>query len=169
VSLALTWPCRHCVLRVFLSTSATSFPLSKHTGEGDTAPTFLGLCVYLQFMWEVSLHPSPVQFSSHHHFYKLSCSWLLGRAAAPASCHVYLQITWEVGLPSSSVEFSSLCHSHKLSPSWLVGTHPRSHQSKSHPPGLFIYSSGKDSLPQIIGMQCAPPSFLSVFIVLIAY
>jgi hypothetical protein len=29
-------------------------------------------------MWEVGLPPSPVEFSSHHHFYKLSHSWLLG-------------------------------------------------------------------------------------------
>jgi hypothetical protein len=35
--------------------------------------------------------------------------------------------------------------------------------------GLFIYSSGKDSLPPIFGTQCAPPSFLCVFIVLIVY
>jgi hypothetical protein len=33
----------------------------------------------------------------------------------------------------------------------------------------FIYSSGKDSLLPIFGAQCAPPSFLHVFIVLIAY
>jgi hypothetical protein len=25
----------------------------KHTGEGDTAPTFSGLHVYLLFMWEL--------------------------------------------------------------------------------------------------------------------
>jgi hypothetical protein len=37
--------------------SATSFPLSKHTGKGDTAPAFSGLRVYLQFMWEVGLPP----------------------------------------------------------------------------------------------------------------
>jgi hypothetical protein len=37
--------------------TTTSFPLSKHTGGGDTAPTFSGLRVYLQFMWEVSLPP----------------------------------------------------------------------------------------------------------------
>jgi hypothetical protein len=48
--------------------------LSKHTGKGDTAPTFSGLRVYLQFMWEVGLFPSPVEFSSHRHFHKLSCS-----------------------------------------------------------------------------------------------
>jgi hypothetical protein len=33
----------------------------------------------------------------------------------------------------------------------------------------FIYSPGKDSLPPIFGSQCAPPSFLRVFISLIAY
>jgi hypothetical protein len=58
--------------------TATSFPLSKHTEGGDTAPAFLGQCVYLQFTWEVGLPPSSVEFSSHCHFYKLSCSWLLG-------------------------------------------------------------------------------------------
>jgi hypothetical protein len=35
--------------------AATSFPLSKHTGGGDTAPAFSGLCVCLQLMWEVGL------------------------------------------------------------------------------------------------------------------
>jgi hypothetical protein len=117
-------------------------------------------------MWEVGLPPSPVQFSSHLRFHKLSCSWLLGGAAAPASCHVCLQVTWEVGLPSSPVEFSSLCHSHKLSHSWLLGAHPRSHQRLSGPPGLFIYSSGKDSLPLIFSAQGAPPSFQRVLFLL---
>jgi hypothetical protein len=37
--------------------SATSFPLSKHTEVGDTAPTFSGLCVYVQLTWEVGLSP----------------------------------------------------------------------------------------------------------------
>jgi hypothetical protein len=74
-----------------------------------------------------------------------------------------------VGLPSSPVEFSSLLHSHKLSHSWLLGTHPHPRQSLSGPPGLFIYSPRKDSLPPIFGAQCTPPSFLPVFIVLIAY
>jgi hypothetical protein len=81
VSLTLTWPHRLCLLRVLLgtATTATSFPLSKHTGGGGATPAFSGLCVYLQFRWEVGLPSSPVEFSSHHHFYKLSCSWLLGR------------------------------------------------------------------------------------------
>jgi hypothetical protein len=40
-----------------------AFPFPS-TGGGDTAPTFSGLRVYLQFMWEVGLPPSPVEFSS---------------------------------------------------------------------------------------------------------
>jgi hypothetical protein len=106
--------------------AATSFPLSKHTGGGDTAPAFSGLRVYLQFTWEMGFPPSLVEFSSHCRFYKLSHSWLLGGAAAPASWRVCLQLTWEVGLLLSPVEFSSLHHSHKLSHSWLMGVCPRS-------------------------------------------
>jgi peptidoglycan biosynthesis protein MviN/MurJ (putative lipid II flippase) len=51
VTLTLTWPCRLSLLRVLLdvTATATSFPLSKHTGGGDIAPAFLGLHVYLQF------------------------------------------------------------------------------------------------------------------------
>jgi hypothetical protein len=36
---------------------AISFPLSKHTGGGDTALAFSGWRVYLQFTWEVGLPP----------------------------------------------------------------------------------------------------------------
>jgi hypothetical protein len=104
--------------------TATSFPLSKHTGGGDTAPAFSGRCVYLQFMWEVGLLPSPV-------------------------------------------EFSSLCHSHKLSRSCLLGA-PLLLPSPARP-SLFIYSSRRDSLPPLFHTQGNPPSFLRVFVVLIAY
>jgi hypothetical protein len=120
-------------------------------------------------MWQVGLPLSAVQFSSHSQFYKLSCSWLLGGAAAPASHHVCLQLTWEVGLPSSPVEFSSLHHSHQFLRSWLLGARPCSRQRLSGLPGLFIYSPRKDSLPPIFRAQGAPPSFLCVLFVLIAY
>jgi hypothetical protein len=43
-----------------------------------TAPAFSGWLVYLQLKWEVGLPPSPMEFSFHRHFYKLSCSWFLG-------------------------------------------------------------------------------------------
>jgi hypothetical protein len=97
VSLALTWPRRLCLLRGLLGATATvtSFPLSKHIGGGDTAPAFSGLSVYLQLTWELDLPPSPVEFFSHCHFYKLSHSWLLG------VCHLscFLQLACCEGFP----------------------------------------------------------------------
>jgi hypothetical protein len=44
-------PFRLCLLSVLLglTASAANFPLSKHTGGGDTAPAFSGRNVYLQF------------------------------------------------------------------------------------------------------------------------
>jgi hypothetical protein len=59
-----------------------AFPFPS-TGKGDTAPAFSGLRVYLQFMWEVRLPSSPVEFSSLRHSHQLSCSWLLGVRPAP--------------------------------------------------------------------------------------
>jgi hypothetical protein len=106
VSLTLTWPLRLCLFRVLLGapTTVTSFPLSKPTGGGDTAPAFSGWCVYLQFTWEVGLPHSPVEFSFHHHFYKLSHSWLLGRGRH--SCLLCLAclfiVLWGVAPPLSS-------------------------------------------------------------------
>jgi hypothetical protein len=96
------------------------------------------------------------------HCYKLSpfqAHWWRLHCTTFSGLRVYLQFTWEVGLPSS----------HKLSRSWLLGAHPHSRRSLSGPPGLFIYSSRKDSLPPIFSAQGAPPSFPHVFIVLIAY
>jgi hypothetical protein len=56
------------------SAAVISLPISKHTGGDGTTPAFSGLLIYLLFMWEVSLPPSPVELSSHNHFYKLSRS-----------------------------------------------------------------------------------------------
>jgi hypothetical protein len=120
-------------------------------------------------MWEVGLPPSPVEFSSHCHFYKFFCSWLLGGAAAPARCHVCLQFTWEVGLPPSPVEFSSLHHSHKLSCSWLLGAHPYSHRSLSGQARLVYLQLQEGFSSPFFGAQCTLPSLQHVFIVLIAY
>jgi hypothetical protein len=54
VSLALTWPCRLCLLKSspVCEPLLQAFPFPVYWG-GDTAPAFSGLCVYLQFMWEV--------------------------------------------------------------------------------------------------------------------
>jgi hypothetical protein len=86
--------------RVLLCTTATatSFPLSKHTGGGGSAPGFSGLHVYLVFTWEVTLPPPPVEFSSTT-TYKVSCSWLLDvcRCSFISGWLVYLQ--FHEGLP----------------------------------------------------------------------
>jgi hypothetical protein len=86
VSLALTWPRRLCLLRVLLGTTATvtSFPLSKLTH-------LLWLACLFTAHVEVGLPSSPVEFSSHRHFYKVSRSWLLGMCRGscllpPACC-----------------------------------------------------------------------------------
>jgi hypothetical protein len=123
VSLILTWPRRLCLLGVLLGPTATvtSFPLSKHTGGGETAPAFSGLHVYLQFTWEVTLSPFPVEFSSHCRFYKLSRSCLL------VVC----------------------CHSCLL---W---------------PGLFIYSSVRDSPHPLWCSGC--PTLLAMCLFVVYY
>jgi hypothetical protein len=54
-------------------------------------------------------------------------------------------------------------------PLLVAGHAPGSRWSLSGPPGLFIYSFGKDSLPPIFSAQGAPPSFPLVFIALIVY
>jgi hypothetical protein len=168
VILVHTWPQRLCLLRDLLCASATSFSLSKHTGGGDTAPAFSGLRVCLQFTWEVGLPPSPVEFSSLCHFYKLSRSWLVGGAAAPASRHVCLQLTWEVSLPLSPVEFFSLHHSHKLSHSWLLGTHPApARASPAHPASLFTVP-GRIPFPQSSAFSAPHPlSHMSLLFLLL--
>jgi hypothetical protein len=59
-----------------MTATVTSFPFSKHIGGIADLSSKL---VYLQFMWEVSLPPSPVELSSHGHFCKLSCSKAAGQ------------------------------------------------------------------------------------------
>jgi hypothetical protein len=170
VSLALTWPRRLCLFRVLLCVSLCYMRSPFQALGKVTLHPHSQACVFIYSScgrWVFP--PSPVEFPSHRHFNKLSCSWLLGGAAAHTSCHVCLQFTWEVGLPSFPVEFSSLHHSYKLSRSWLLGACPCSCQSLSGLPGLFIYSPGKDFLPPVFGAQWAPPSFPCVFIVLIDY
>jgi hypothetical protein len=82
--------------------TVTSFPLSKHTGEVGPTHTFSNRHVYLQFMWEVTLPPSPVEFSSCCHFYKLSCSkvsgWVPPRLPSLASLFIYSYV-WDCSYP----------------------------------------------------------------------
>jgi hypothetical protein len=158
VSLTLTWPCRLFLLRVLLCTSCCYklSPFQAHLGRWHCTCFLWPACLFKAHMGHGS-SPSPVEFSSHHHFYKLSCPWLLGDAAAPASHRVCLQLTWEVGLPLSPGEFSSLHHSHKLSHFWLLGASPALTGASMARPSLFIYSSGKESPPSSLALGAPHP------------
>jgi hypothetical protein len=90
-------------------------------------------------MWEVGLPPSPLKFSFHCHFQKLSCSCLLGSAAAPADRHVCLQFMWEVGLPSS----------HKLLCSWLLGMGPAPATASPAHPAFYLQSRERFLSPNL--------------------
>jgi hypothetical protein len=106
VSLTLTWPHRLCLLRVLLGTTTTitSFPLSKLTGGGDTAPAFSDQCVYLQFTWEVVFpfllwsFPPTTTFTS---FPAPGC-WAGATAPTFSGRLVYLQFCGGLPLPPSS-------------------------------------------------------------------
>jgi hypothetical protein len=76
-----------------VTATATSFPLSKHTGGGGTAPAFSGLRVYLQFTWEVGLPPlscgvflPPPLLQA---FPLLVAGWVLPLLPSPASLFIY--------------------------------------------------------------------------------
>jgi hypothetical protein len=144
--------------------TATSFPLSKHTGGGDTAMAFSGPRVYLQFTGKWVFPPLLWCFPPTTTFTSFPAPDCWPCPAAPASQHVCLQLTCEVGLPLSPVEFFSLRHSHKLSCFWLLGVPTLSGQAR-----LVYLHFRPDSPPPLFGAQGAPPSLLRVFIVLIAY
>jgi hypothetical protein len=87
VSLALTWPSGFVYLEfswVRPTATATSFPLSKHTGGGDTALAFSGWHVYSQFTWEVGLPPFPWSFPPTATFTNFPAPGCWACATAPA-------------------------------------------------------------------------------------
>jgi hypothetical protein len=97
-------PCRLCLLRVLLgvTSTATSFPLLKHPGGGDTAPAFSGRHVYLQFTWEVGLPPALLWSFPPTAAFTSFCApdcWLCAAAPAFSSQLVYLQFCEGFPLP----------------------------------------------------------------------
>jgi hypothetical protein len=122
-----------------------AFPFPSTLGE-VTLHAFSGLRLYLQFTWEVGLHPSPLRFPPIAAFTSFPAPDHWACAAAPAGWSVCLHLTWEVGLPPSPVEFSSLCHSHKLSHSWLLGAHHHSRPLFSCQDWL-VYLQSREGFP----------------------
>jgi hypothetical protein len=159
VSLTVSWPAGFFYSESCVWAAATSFPLSKHSGRGDTAPAFSGLHFYLQFTWEVGLPPSPVEFCSHCHFYKLFYSWLLG--VCHHSCLLQLACLFTAHVGSGSFPLSCGVSSHATFTSfptpgcWVCATAPALLPS---PADLWRISP-----PYLFGTQSALPSLLCIF------
>jgi hypothetical protein len=170
MSLALTWPCRLCFLRVLLCSSHCYklSPFQAHWGRWHCTG-FLGpACLFTVLVGSGSSPLScgvflpPPLFTS---FPAPDC-WVCG--AAPAGRHFCLQLTCEVGLPSSPLEVFLPPPLSQAFPLLVAGCMPPLLPSPARP-GLFIYSSVRDSPPLLFSTQGAPPSLLCVFMVLIAY
>jgi hypothetical protein len=85
----------------------TSFPLSKHTGGGDSATSFLRP-VYLELTWEVGLLPLSCGIFFPSPLLQGFPLLIAGHVPSLLLCGrlVYLQLKWEVGPPPSLAEFS---------------------------------------------------------------
>jgi hypothetical protein len=169
VNLALTWSHRLCLFRVLLCGSLC-YKLSPFQALGKvTLPPHCQACVFIYSSCGRWLFPP------------LLCSFpptaTFTSFPAPAYWAVLLLLPAAMFIYSSSGKwvFPPLLWSFSPSatltsfPAPVAGRTPRSCQSLSGPPGLFIYSPGKDSLPPIFSAQGAPPSFQCVLIVLIGY
>jgi hypothetical protein len=169
VNLALTWSHRLCLLRVLLCGSLCYRLSPFHTlGKVTLHPPFQA-CVFIYsscgrwvFPPLLCSFPLTATFTS----FPAPDYWVV-LLLLPAATFVYSSrgkwvfppLLWSFSPSATLTSFPA-----------LVGGHaPRSRQRLSGPPSLFIYSPGKGSLPPIFSAQGAPPSFLRVFIALIAY
>jgi hypothetical protein len=170
VSLALTWPCRLCLLRFLLCVSLCYklSPFQAHWGKWHCTRVVRPVCLFTVHAGGGSSPLSCVVFLP----LPLSQAFLLlltGRCCC--SCQLPYLFTVHVGSGSSLLSCRVF-----LSPPFsqaslllVAGRAPRSHQRLSGPPSLFIYSLRKGSLHPIFSAQGAPTSFQHVFIALIAY
>jgi hypothetical protein len=171
VSLGLTWPRRLCLFRVLLCWSLC-YKLSPFQALGKVtlhlccqACVFIysscGRWVFPSLLW--SFHPTAT-FTS----FPAPDYWEV-LLLLPAAMFVYISrgkwvfppFLWSFPPSATLTSFPA--------PGCWEHAPLCSRQRLSGPPGLFIYNPGKDSFPPIFCTQCSPPSFLDVFIVLIAY
>jgi hypothetical protein len=148
--------------------TATSFPLSKHTGGGDIAPAFSGQRVYLQLTWEGAFSPLLWSFPPTAAFTIFPAPDCWACAATPAFSSLACFFTTHVGSGPSPLSCGVFLPPPLLQafPLLLLGV---CHCSCLLQPGLFIYSSVRDSLPSLCSTQAVPPSLLCVFFVVIGY
>jgi hypothetical protein len=100
VSLTLTWPHRLLFTqRSPVLKPLQAFPFPSTLGEVTLHLLSLACAFIYSSCGKWVFSPSPVEFSSHHHFYKLSCSWLLGVCCC--SCRPVCLFTAHMGSGSS--------------------------------------------------------------------
>jgi hypothetical protein len=159
VSLALTWPCILCSFRVLLCGSLCYRPspfqalgkvtLYPHCQACVFIYSSCGRWVFLSLL--CSFLPPPLSQA----FLLLITGWCC------CSCQPPCLFTAHVGSGSSFLSCGVFLPP-PLSQAFLLlvaGRTPRLRQRLSGPPGLFIYSPGKGSLPPIFSIQGTPPSF----------
>jgi hypothetical protein len=161
VSLALTWPCGLCLLRFLLCVSLC-YKVSPFQVLGNvTLHLHSQACMFIDsscgwWVFPPLLCSSPPTSTFTSFPAPDYCAVLL---LLPAAMFVYSSRGKWVSLFSCGVFLPP-----PFSPAFLLlvaGHAPRLHscQRLSCPPGLFIYSPGKDSLPPIFSALGAPPSF----------
>jgi hypothetical protein len=175
VSLALTWPSRFCLFRVLLCRSLC-YRLSPFQALGKVtlhphcqACVFIysscGTWVFPPLLWSFPPTATFTSFPAPDYWAMLL---LLPAAIFVYSSHgkwVFTPLLWSFPPSATLTSFPA--------PGCWARALPPLPPEPLRPAQLvylqFIYSPGKDSLPPIFGAQCAPPSFLCVFIALIAY
>jgi hypothetical protein len=170
VSLALTWPCRLCLLR-FLLCMSLCYNLSPFQALGKvTLHPRSQACVFIyrscgRWVFPPLLCSSPptsafTSFPAPDYWAVLLLLLATIFVYSSRGMWVFPPLLWSFPPSATLTSFPTPgC--------WAWA--PCSRQRLSGQTGLFIYSPRKGSLPPIFSAQCAPPSFLRVFIVLIAY
>jgi hypothetical protein len=153
VSLALTWPCRLCLLRFLLCVSLC-YKLSPFQALGKvTLHLCSQACVFIysscrKWVLPPLLCSSPP--TSSFTSFPAPDYWAV-LLLLPATMFVYSSRGKWVFPPSSPMEFSFLLHSHKLSCFWLLGRTPT--PARGTPPARLVYLQSREGLPSP-NLQC---------------
>jgi hypothetical protein len=171
VSLALTWPCRLCLLRVFLCMSLCYklSPFQAHWGRWHCICFLKVVCL---FTVHVGSGSSPLSCGVFLPPPLLQAFPLMITGRCCCSCQPPCLFTAQVGSGSSLLSCGvSLPPPLSQAFSLLVAGRMPPAPVRASPACLAcLYTvPGRISLPPLFGTQCAPSSFPRVFIVLIAY
>jgi hypothetical protein len=158
VSLALTWSRRLCLFRVLLCGSLC-YRLSPFQALGKV--TLHLRCQACMFIYSSCGGSSPLSCEVFLPLPLSQAFLLLFTGQCCCSCQLPCLFTVHLGSGSSLLSCGVFLPPPLLqvAPHLVAGRNPRSLQRLSGPPGLFIYSPRKGSLPPIFSAQGAPTLF----------